>query len=137
MDAAGLIPEPPEEIQGVALRVEYLSILAQAQKLVGVVAQDRFLNSVAAMAQTFPSVVVKVDEHQAVDNYGEMLGVDPRLVRSNEDAQAMQEAAQRQQAMAADAETASRFAQAGKLASETPLDTDNALTRLLRNAGSA
>src|SRR5690606_36540354 len=54
MEAAGLIPEPPEELDGVTLKVEYISIMAAAQKLVGVVGQDRFIQTVAPMLQVFP-----------------------------------------------------------------------------------
>jgi hypothetical protein len=45
METNGLLPPPPEELHGVKLKVEYISILATAQKLVGVAAQDRFLQS--------------------------------------------------------------------------------------------
>ena len=54
MERAGLIPDPPPELQGVDLRVEYISLMSQAQKLVGVVAQDRFIASVAVCA-VFPA----------------------------------------------------------------------------------
>jgi hypothetical protein len=57
-------PEAPKELEGVALKVEYISILAQAQKLVGVVGQDRFLQSMSVIAQEFPEVLHKIDIFQ-------------------------------------------------------------------------
>jgi hypothetical protein len=131
---AGLFEPPPKELEGVAIKAEYISILAQAQKLVGVVGQDRFLQSIAVMAQTDPSVLHKIDTFQAVDNYADMLGVDPRLVKTNEEARATLAAAQQAQATAAKAAQAVDVAKAGKLASETPLSGDTALNKIVASA---
>lgn len=134
MEAAGLIPEPPEELQGVDLKVEFISILAQAQKSVGVAAQDRFLQSVGALAQVFPEVRHKVNPFRAVDNYGEMLGVDPRLVRSDDDAQERAGADAKAQQAGADAQQAKDLASAAHSASQTPMGGDTALTRVIQGA---
>lgn len=134
MEEAGLIPEPPEDLDGVKLKVEYISIMAQAQKLVGAGGQDRFLSTVLPMVELFPEVRHKIDVMQFIDNYGEMYGIDPRAIRSTEDAEARaeDEAGQQRAAMAAD--TAAKAAQAGKLASETQLGApDSALTRLVES----
>jgi hypothetical protein len=137
MVEARLVPEPPEELDGVTLKVEYISILAQAQKLVGVVSQDRFLNTLASLAQTFPEARHKLNIFQVIDNYADMLGVDPRIVHTNEEAQAAaQQAAEAAQA-AQDAETAKSLASAGKSASETSLEGDTALSRMMQNVGAA
>jgi len=134
MEAAGLVPDPPEELDGVVLKVEYISILAQAQKLVGVVAQDRLLQSVVGLAQAYPEVLKKLDIYQVVDNYGEMYGTDPRLIRPTEDAQQLVAAeAQRQQAQL-DAEHAKTMAEALHQAGTTPMDGDTALTRMAQGA---
>jgi hypothetical protein len=135
MEQAEMIPEPPEELNGVQLKVEYISILAQAQKLVGVVSQDRFLNSVAAMAQTFPNARHKVSEFHAVNNYGDMLGVDPNIILSDEEAQQAVDAEAKAQQAALDAENAQKLALAGKAAAQSPMDGDTALTRLANNFG--
>lgn len=134
MERAELIPEPPSELHGVKLKVEYISIMAQAQKLVGVVGQDRFLQSTGMLMQMDPGVAAKVDFDQVIDNYGEMLGVDPRIIRSTDEANAMrQQAAQAQQAQL-QADQAVKMAQTAKLASETPLSGDTALNRLVQGA---
>lgn len=137
MLAAGLIPDAPEELAGVKLKVEYVSILAQAQKLVGVGAQDRFLNSVAALAQTFPAVRHKIDEFQVVDNYADMLGVDPRIVKSTDEAQQAAQAEQQQAMQAQQAEQLATVAKAGKDAAATPLDGDTVLSSMRQAAGAA
>jgi hypothetical protein len=133
MEDGSLLPPPPEELHGVKLKVEYISILAQAQKMVGVSSQDRFLQSVGALAQEgFPDVVHKVNAFRAVDNYAEMLGVDPRLVRPDEDAQRDVDSIRQQQAAAAEAETAKNYGAAAKSAAQAPVTGDTALARIVQ-----
>jgi hypothetical protein len=136
----GEIPEPPEELQGIKLKVEYVSIMAQAQKALGLASLERFTGYVTNIANQTkdPSVLRKVDWDQLVDEYGNASGVAPRVIRSDEDVAAMtradEQAAQAQQtaAIAEQAATA-----ANKLAG-ADMGGDNALTRLVDqgNAGS-
>lgn len=104
MSALGVIPPPPQELEGMELKVEYVSILSQAQKLVGVSGHDRFLSSALGLAQVFPEVRHKIDAFRAVDDYADMLGVDPHVVRDEDAAQALwaQERQAAQQAAAAE-----------------------------------
>jgi len=137
MEVGGLIDDPPDELDGVKLKIEYISIMAEAQKLVAVVAQDRFVASVLPLAEVAPETVDKVDYLQIVENYGDMLGADPRILRTNEEAQARaQERAQAQQAAMA-ADNAQKMASAAKDASQTPMGGDTALTRLTTAMGGA
>jgi len=136
MQEKGLLPEPPQELDGVDLKVEYISIMAQAQKLVGVVGQDRFVASVAPMIEVFPEIRHKVNIFQIIDNYADMLGVDPRIVKSTEDAEAAQAEDQRQQQAMMDAQKAKDLGAAAKSAGTTPMGTDSALDRLVGAAAS-
>lgn len=131
MERAGLLPEPPAELHGVTLDVEYTSILHQAQKLVSVSVQDRFVQSVVGMAATVPDVLDKVDFSRIVDNYGEQLGVDPRVIRPTEEAN--QRIAQREQAMQqqAQAQQAQQLAGAAAAAGAKPVAPDSALDRVV------
>ncbi len=132
---AGILPEPPAELQGVELKVEYISLLAQAQKAVGVSGIDDMTSYVAQVSALEPSARHKWDFLGAIDARAEMLGVPPQLVRPDDtvrqiaDAEAQQMAAQ--QALAA----AGPMADAVKTASETDTDGKNMLTDLI--AGSA
>lgn len=139
MAAAGFFEpgalEPPEELRGVQTKPEYISILSQAQKLVGVTGQDRFLQSVMPYAETEPMVRAKVNIAQIVDNYADMLGVDPRVVNSTEDAEETVRAQQQAQADAAATEQAANMATALQRASQAKLGQDSALDRLTQAAG--
>lgn len=130
MERTGLLPPAPPELEGVKLKVEYTSIMAQAQKLVGVVGQDRFVQSVVVMAQTFPGVVHKVNVNRLVDNYGDMLGVDPRVIRSDDEADELAGAEARAIQQQAEAEQAKNMSQAVKNAATAPMEGDTALNRL-------
>lgn len=111
----GMIPEPPIELQGMELRVEFISILAQAQKLLGTISVERLVSFVGNMAAVFPDVVDKINSDNVVDDYADMLGTDPdEVVTGDELAAKRQQRAQQQQmaAMAAMAKPASDAANA-------------------------
>lgn len=127
----GLIPEAPEELQGASLKVEYISIMAQAQKRIGLAAINEFAGFVGSVAQMDPSVLDKLDRDQMIDEYGKMTGVPPRIIVSDEDVLAIREArADAQQAEARAAQVASMAKSAKDLAS-APTDGKTALTDVL------
>lgn len=121
-----LIPPPPSELADVDLKVEYVSILAQAQKAVGVQALDRliaFTGNLATLKQD-PSVWDKVDADQAIDEQAEMLGTSPLVVRSDEDVEGIRAGRAKQQQLAqlaAAADPIAKFARAGKDMAQTPV----------------
>jgi hypothetical protein len=131
------LPEPPEELGGSDLRVEYISTMAQAQKMMGTAAVERVASFVGNLAGVVPDVLDKMDTDQMVDEYAGMLGVPPRIIRTDDQVaqlragrqQAQQQAQQQQQMMQA--------AQGAKLLSETDMGTDNALTRAAQSLGPA
>lgn len=128
MDRRGEIPPAPEELQGVALNVEYISIMAQAQKLVGITAVDRFVAHIATTSALDPTVVDKFDADQSADRYADMLALDPGIVRDDEEVAEIREAraieAARQEQLAVAREAVS----AAKEMSETDVTQPNALT---------
>lgn len=97
----GLIPPAPPELQGIKLKVEYISIMAQAQKLIGTSGIEKFLqftgNLVAVTQQT--EVLDKIDFDQMVDVYGDLISINPSIIRSDDAVAAIRQ--QRQQALAA------------------------------------
>ena len=130
MDAK-LVPPPPDELQGQDLKIEFVSVLAQAQRAVGLQAVDRFLGTVGNMSALWPNAKDKVKVDNVIDRYGEYLGMDPELIASDEEvaavreqrAKAAEQAAQQEQ-MAQQAETAQKLA-------ATPTGGQNALTDLM------
>jgi hypothetical protein len=131
-----LVPEPPQEIRGVNLKVEYVSVMAQAQKLVGVVGQDRFLTTMVPLTQVFPELRHKVRIFHFADAYAEMLGVDPKGIVPDDEANEARDAEAQAAAAAQEAQVMQQTAQAMKDASQAPMSGDTALTRLA-GAGAA
>ena len=123
-----LIPPPPQILMGMDLKVEYISVLAQAQKLVGVSSIERFSGFVTNLAaQTGnPNVIRKVNVDEMIDIYHDRLGLDPKMVYTAEqvaeqNVQAQQAAAQAQMAEVLDkgAGAASKMAKAAHLFAQT------------------
>jgi hypothetical protein len=113
---AGVLPAPPKALGGLKLGVQYISSLAQAQRAVGLQSIDRLITTVGTIAQAKqdPSAWDKIDIDQVIDQYGDGLGVSPRIVLASEQAQAARDARakQMQQAQAMQqAETAAKTMQ--------------------------
>jgi hypothetical protein len=135
LQKAGILPPPPPELNGVELGVEYISILAQAQRMVAVGGIERLTDYTMNMAQMWPEARHKVNASQMVDDYAEAMGVNPNMVRSDDDVEkAMQQEQQAAQAAQAQ-ESAAQMAQTAKTASEANTSGENGLNRLLQQAG--
>lgn len=116
---AGVLPPPPEEMQGMELNVEFVSMLAQAQRAIGTNGVDRFVGNLGMVAQYKPDVLDKFNSDEWADAYSDMLGVDPKLIVANDqvaivrDARNKAQAAQSQaEAMRTQSETARNLASA-------------------------
>lgn len=102
--AAGILPDPPQELQGMNLSVEFISVLAQAQRAVAAQGMDRLLSTVGQLAALKPDVLDKVDFDQVVDDYAQMYGVNPKIIVP--DARVAEIRAQAAQALAAQQQAA-------------------------------
>ncbi len=80
MVEANIVPPPPQELQGMELNVEFVSMLAQAQRAIATNSVDRFVGNLGAVAGIKPEVLDKFDADRWADAYADMLGVDPELV---------------------------------------------------------
>jgi hypothetical protein len=114
---AGIIPPAPPELQGMDLSVDFVSMLAQAQRAIGVNGIDRFVGNLGQVATFKPEVLDKFNSDEWVDSYSDMLGVDPKLIVASDqvalirDSRAKAQAAQAQaEAMKVQSETARNFA---------------------------
>jgi len=128
MGEAGLLPEPPPELDKIPLEVEFISMLAQAQRAIGIGSVERLLTLTAGLAQLNPTVVDKIDADQVIDDAADMLGVNPELIRADEDVEKMRAERAQAQAQAAQMAQAPEAAQTAKTMSETNLEGNTALT---------
>ena len=130
----GMLPEPPKVIQGQELSIEYISIMAQAQKLIGTAAIERLYGFAGNLSAVRPDVMDKLDIDQTIDEYAAMVGTPPRIVKGDEEVAQIRSAREQQMQMQQAAQMAQplqQTAQAAKVLSETGMDDPSALTRLL------
>lgn len=80
MVEANIVPPPPDELQGMELNVEFVSMLAQAQRAIATNSVDRFVGNLGAVAGIKPEVLDKFDADRWADAYADMLGIDPELI---------------------------------------------------------
>lgn len=136
MEQQGLLPIPPEELNGVELKVEYTSIMAQAQKLVHLASVERLTQYVLGVAPVDPSILRKFNSYEALDSVSDILGAPPKIVRSDEEVAEIEaaeaQAMQQQQQM----EQANLGAQTAKTLSDTNVANEtSALSQLMTGVG--
>ena len=128
---AGRLPEPPQELEGRELKVEYISPLSLAQKMAGITALEQGIAFTGNMAGIWPNAIKKVKETEVIDKYWDMLGIPAGLLRTDEEVDQMiageQQAAQQQMMM----EQMGNATAAAKYLSDSSLDGNNALGAIL------
>jgi hypothetical protein len=132
MMRAGILPPAPPELQGMDLNVEFVSMLAQAQRAIGTNGVDRFVGNLANIAQMKPDVLDKFDGDRWADHYSDMLGVDPRMIVSSDQVANLRQ--KREEAAAAQAKMAQvqQMAATGKDLAASPTGQDkNALMDIM------
>jgi len=91
---AGLMPElPPQLVQQLgSYEIRMISPLAQAQKLLEARSIQSFMGFVGAAAQLNPEALDRLDMDNVIDEYGDISGAPPTIIRSVEDAKVIRDA---------------------------------------------
>jgi hypothetical protein len=131
MQRKGLLPPPPDSLAGLALQVEYISIFAQAQKQIALVAMERFASFMGQAAQYDPSVLDMVNSDELIQQYADATGIPPKILRSMDVVQQLRDQRAKQQQLQQTAENAPGVASAVKDLSQAPIGGNNALAALL------
>lgn len=127
-----LIPPPPEELRGVPLQIEYVSILAQAQKAVAVGSIERAMQFTGMLVGAgVQDAFDKIDTDEAQAAYYTAIGAPPTMIRDAEQVAMMRQARAQaiQQKMLQEQGTA--LVNGAKTLAETPTTGDTALAALL------
>lgn len=129
--AAGALPPPPPDIEGMEIAPRFVSILAQAQKAIGLNSQDRFVGGMLALVESRPEIMDKLDVDALVDGTADALGIDPRIVVPTEKAARLRDARNKANAAKEQALLMDQHAAAAKSLGSTPTGGDpNLLTDL-------
>ena len=97
MERNGMIPPPPREIEGAEIQPEYISLLAQAQKMAGLGSMDRFATAAGNIAQIKPEALDKLNADEWLDEYAEMVGVPPSTLNSDDEVSQIRQARAKQE----------------------------------------
>lgn len=114
MAEMGALPPAPPELAGMDLNVEFISMLAQAQRAIGTNSVDRFVGSLGTVAQMKPDVLDKFDSDAWADAYSDMLGVDPALVLASQQVAIIRQARAQAQAQQEKLQAAQQVSAAAK-----------------------
>lgn len=127
----GVVPPPPQELQGAQLNVELVSMLAQAQRAIVTNGTDRFVGNLGQIAQFKPEVLDKFDADEWANEYADMLGVSPHLIVSDDDVAKLRAARAKAQAQAQQAAQANMASQTAKNLGQTPTTGGNAASNVM------
>ena len=133
-----LDPEISELIGGMPMRVTYISIFAQAQKMIGITAIEQTVNFIGGLSKLDETVVDILDTDETARIYADSIGspakiiVDQDEVKEKRKARAeAQEDAANAAAMSQMAEGAEKAGKAAKDLGQTPMGTGSALDAAL------
>lgn len=77
-----LFPPIPRELAGQQIKVEYISMLAEAQKAASTAAVERLAGFVGNIAGAVPGALDNIDWDELIDEYADMLGVTPKVIQA-------------------------------------------------------
>lgn len=130
---AGILPPAPEELRGQALKVNYISTLAMAQRAVATQGIDRLAAYTAGLVKAgWTGALDKFDADQSVDEYANVIGVPPKVVVPDDVVAQRRAERQRMEQMAAAAEVAKTAAEAGAAGASAAVDAQEAMAGALQ-----
>jgi len=135
----GMLPEPPDSMKDVPLSVEFISMLALAQKATATGGLERIAALVGNLSGIYPEVKNILDPEIFVREFNDLLANPQKILRDEtqyksmlEQQQQEQQMMQQQQAMAAGVGTAKVGADAASVLSKTEIGGgQNALAAML------
>lgn len=135
MARKNLLPPPPDVLQGMPLRIEYISVMAQAQKSIGLSSLSSTVGFIGQLAQAKPEALDKLNVDQAIDAFAEMSGVSPTVIVPQEQVEQVREQRAQQQQQQQMVAMGMAAAQGAKTLSEAQTADTSVLTALSNAAG--
>lgn len=139
MKRKGLIDPPPPSLKGIALDIEFVSILALASKAAATGGLERLAAMIGNMAPVFPEVVDNLNPDTFIQEMNILLGNPSKVMRGPEERDAIRQQKQKQMQQTQEMEAAQHMAKtaqigadAGQVLSQTTVGAGkNALDQLL------
>lgn len=99
-DRKRMFPPPPPAIQGMPVQIQYISMLAEAQRAIGTAGIERLFQFAGNMAGVKPDIMDNLDGDEAIAEYGNLLHVPAKLIYDRQQVTATREARAKQQQQA-------------------------------------
>jgi len=136
MARRGLLPPMPEAMEGMPLKIEYISLLADLQRATQTTAIERLWAFAGSISAGVPSVLDNMDADASIEEYAELMRVPPRVLADVKQRDAARQQRNAQQEMATTMQVGAEAVNAGKVLSETDVGGgQNALSAMLNGAG--
>lgn len=119
---------PPRELQGERLKLKFVSPMAMAMRALNLNAIDRVLETAILIAKAEPTVMRNLSLRNVLEEKQRASGAPARILRTEEELAAMDEADRQAAAAQAQAEQLAQLARGAKDLSQTKTDEKNALT---------
>jgi hypothetical protein len=116
---ANIFPPPPREIQGQPMEIEFISMLSTAQNAAQTAGIERIFQLVGNLVGVDPQAMDTVDFDYGIEKYSDLLGNDPKLIRSPDQLAAIRQQRALQQQQQQQLEMARGFAENAKNLSAT------------------
>jgi hypothetical protein len=117
----GQLPPAPDNIAGANIKIEYVSIMAQTQKMTAINAVQAAIQFLGYLAGMQPEIMDRFDTDEAFVKYCSMMGIPMEMVRSDDDVAAIRQQRAEQQAQQAQMQKDAAAVQAAEQMSRTQL----------------
>lgn len=135
MDRKKMLPPLPQALRGIPLEIEYVSMMALAQKAAATAGMESYVKMAGSLAGLYTEAKYSVDPIEFMREYGENLGIAAKIIppadvirqKVADEQQAMAQQQQAQQGMAA--------VQAAQTMSQTPIGGGNSALSAMLGTG--
>lgn len=131
----GLFPPIPQQLSEQKIKVEYISMLAEAQKAASTASIERLAQFVGNLAAAVPGALDNVDWDETIDEYADMLGVSPKLIMATAKVAQIRQQRNQQQQQQVSLQNSVAAAQGAQTLSQTDVGGGvSALQKMMGNA---
>lgn len=132
---AGILPPAPQEVQGQAMTITFVSMLTQAQQASASGGIERLFQLAGGLAGVDPSVMDNIDVDYSLDKFSSLMNNDPKMIRSPDQLQQIRQQRADQQRQQQQAAIAQQLSQGARNLSQSQIAPDNALGALMGQGG--
>lgn len=132
MSRGKILPDPPDEIKGRPIDIQFVSMMAEAQRAAETAGMERWAATIGNMAAVKPTILDVMNEDEYARQYADRLAVSPLLLRSQDEVDQIRKGREQQAAGQQMAELAPTAVQGAEVLSKTDVGGgQNALARMM------